>query len=88
MISALDMAGIILPTAYDRLIFEITTSKLRSFLHELAEGTSNYHSLHSLTEQVEHQYHCRFLVELIQNAHDALLPRDPRSEGVRVLKSN
>lgn len=39
---------------------------------EIAEGTFTYRSLHSLTEQVEHQYHGRFLVELIHNAHDAL----------------
>ncbi|MET4317938.1 hypothetical protein [Bradyrhizobium sp. RT5a] len=56
----------------DRQIAETTASKIRSFLYELAEGTSNYRSLHSLTEQVEHQYHGRFIVELIQNAHDAL----------------
>ena len=56
----------------DRQIVEETSKKIRSFLYELAEGTSNYRSLHSLTQQVEHQYHGRFLVELIQNAHDAL----------------
>ena len=32
--------------------------RIRTFLYELAEGTSNYRSLHSLTEQVEH--HRRF----------------------------
>lgn len=57
----------------DRAVIEATSSKVRTFLYELAEGTSNYRSLHSLTEQVEHQYHGRFIVELIQNAHDALL---------------
>lgn len=61
-------------TIQGRHIAETTTSKIRSFLYELAEGTSNYRSLHSLTEQVEHQYHGRFIVELIQNAHDALPP--------------
>jgi hypothetical protein len=58
----------------DRQIAETTASKIRSFLYELAEGTSTYRGLHSLTEQVEHQYHGRFIVELIQNAHDALPP--------------
>ena len=47
-------------------------SKVRVFLTEVAEGVSNYRSMHNLTEQVEHQYHGRFLIELIQNAHDAL----------------
>jgi hypothetical protein len=56
----------------DEIVIDATTSKVRTFLYEIAEGTSNYRSLHSLTEQVEHQYHGRFIVELIQNAHDAL----------------
>ena len=43
-------------------------------MDELSNGTSRYRSLHNLTEQVEHQYHGRFLLELIQNAHDALPP--------------
>lgn len=50
-----------------------TLGEFRSFLDELVNGTSRYRSLHNLTEQVEHQYHDRFLVELLQNAHDALL---------------
>lgn len=53
-------------------VSELTGAKIRTFLFEVAEGVSNYRSLHSLTEQVEHQYHGRFLIELIQNAHDAL----------------
>lgn len=53
-------------------ITALLCSKVRVFLTELAEGVSNYRSMHNLTEQVEHQYHGRFLIELIQNAHDAL----------------
>ena len=49
-----------------------TLGEIRSFLDEISNGTSRYRSLHNLTEQVEHQYHGRFLIELIQNAHDAL----------------
>jgi hypothetical protein len=59
--------------ASNAVVVESTSAKIRSFLYELAEGTSNYRSLHSLIEQVEHQYHGRFIVELIQNAHDTLL---------------
>lgn len=68
-------------TSTDTLVIESTSSKVRTFLYELAEGTSNYRSLHSLTEQVEHQYHGRFIVELIQNAHDALLPPAGNESG-------
>ena len=64
----------------DAVVIEATSSKVRTFLYELAEGTSNYRSLHSLTEQVEHQYHGRFIVELIQNAHDALLSTSSGSD--------
>ena len=59
------------PTAMDH-ITEHLCSKVRVFVTEVAEGVSNYRSMHNLTEQVEHQYHGRFLIELIQNAHDAL----------------
>jgi hypothetical protein len=52
-------------------ISDLTSAKIRTFLFEVAEGVSNYRSLHSLTQQVEHQYHGRFLIELVQNAHDA-----------------
>ena len=53
-------------------VIDKTLGEIWSFLDELSNGTSRYRSLHNLTEQVEHQYHGRFLIELIQNAHDAL----------------
>jgi hypothetical protein len=56
----------------DAYVLDATGAKVRTFLYGLAEGTTDYRSLHNLTEQVEHQYHGRFLVELIQNAHDQL----------------
>ncbi len=57
-------------------VIDKTLGEIRTFLDEVSNGTSHYRSLHNLTEQVEHQYHGRFLVELIQNAHDALVERD------------
>ena len=60
-----------------------TLGEIRTFLDELANGTSNYRSLHNLTEQVEHQYHGRFLVELIQNAHDVLSEIDRQNERIQ-----
>ena len=62
----------------------LTAAKIRTFLFEVAEGVSNYRSLHSLTEQVEHQYHGRFLIELIQNAHDALHEEPTREQPARI----
>jgi hypothetical protein len=74
--------------AYDTKVLETTGSKIRTFLNELAEGTTFYRSLHNLTEQVEHQYHGRFIVELIQNSHDALFVRsanEPCEERIEIV---
>jgi len=57
---------------FDAEICAETGSKIRSFLYQLAEKVTDYRSLHSLTEQVRHQYHGRFAIELIQNAYDAV----------------
>ena len=43
----------------------------RTFVNEMIEGTNNYRQLYSLSEQLPHDYHDRFIVELIQNANDA-----------------
>lgn len=72
---------------FDEIIINKTIGEVRTFLSELANGTSGYKSLHNLTEQVEHQYHGRFLIELLQNAHDALFEVEnhedhaPKDEG-------
>lgn len=79
------------PFGYAETVIQKTIGEIRTFLDELANGTSNYKSLHNLTEQVEHQYHGRFLIELIQNAHDALfdiekqkLDRDTPDDNGRI----
>ena len=61
-----------------------TLGEIRTFLDEILNGTSQYRSVHSLTEQVEHQYHSRFLIELIQNAHDALFALDKSNSTQRI----
>jgi len=63
-------------------VSDVTGSKLRSFLYELAEGVTNYRTVHSLTEQVQHQYHGRFAIELIQNAYDALARASRADRGM------
>ena len=65
-------------------ITDKTLGEIRSFLDELSNGTSRYQSLHSLTDQVEHQYHGRFLIELIQNAHDALFEASDTDDPQRI----
>jgi hypothetical protein len=75
-----------LPSFYADRVIKKTIGEIRTFLDELANGTSNYKSLHNLTEQVEHQYHGRFLIELIQNAHDALFDIKKRKDDEDTLK--
>lgn len=60
------------PGPFDSMIREETGRKIRSFLYNLSEGVTDYRTIHSLTEQVRHQYHGRFAIELIQNAYDAV----------------
>ncbi|HEY3374639.1 MAG TPA: DUF3883 domain-containing protein [Candidatus Aquicultor sp.] len=69
---------------FQEIILHKTLGQIHTFLDEIANGTSNYKSLHNLTEQVEHQYHGRFLIELIQNAHDALLERGEGEDERRI----
>jgi hypothetical protein len=65
-------------------ISDLTAAKIRTFLFEVAEGVSTYRSMHSLTQQVEHQYHGRFLIELVQNAHDAFSSLPNHAEPNRI----
>lgn len=55
-----------------RLVTELLLKEIRSFFTELIDGTDKYRQLFSLSEQIPHDYHNRFLVELIQNANDAV----------------
>ena len=69
---------------YTVSVLNETSAKIHTFLYELAEGTSSYKSLYNITEQVEHQYHRRFLIELLQNAHDALKEKPQRGAPSRI----
>ncbi len=50
---------------YRQAVIQKTLGEIRTFLDEITNGTSNYRSLHSLTEQIGDQYHGRYLIELI-----------------------
>ncbi|MBM7115739.1 DUF3883 domain-containing protein [Archangium primigenium] len=62
-------------------IREKTIGEIRTFIAELGNGTTQYRTVHSLTEQIEHQYHSRFIIELLQNAHDALFAAPDVGKG-------
>lgn len=71
----------VIPYPPRHLIIAKTTGEVRTFLAELANGTTNYRTVNSLTQQIEHQYHSRFVIELLQNAHDAVKAAAHRGLG-------
>ena len=55
-----------------RIIEAWARRHVRSFLAELQIGTTNYRTIASLSDQVAQEYRGRAILELLQNAHDAL----------------
>ena len=67
--------------AGDELILDQAQSQVQTFFDELKNGTPNYRTVASLSGQVAQEYRGRCILELLQNAHDALAnaePDDPR----------
>ena len=54
--------------------------QLQTFLDELKNGTKNHATVASLSDQVAQEYRGRCVLELLQNAHDALANGLPGSE--------
>lgn len=55
----------------DRIVTQ-AQSQVQSFFDELKNGTRNYRTIASLDEQIAQEYRGRCILELLQNAHDAL----------------
>ncbi len=67
--------------AANRMIANHATRQVRSFFDEIKNGSRNYRTVASLGAQVAQEYRGRCVLELLQNAHDALAepqPNDPR----------
>lgn len=65
----------------DRLIEAQAQRQVQTFFDELKNGTRNYRTVASLSGQITQEYRGRCVLELLQNAHDALAgagPDDPR----------
>ena len=65
----------------NRLVEEQARRQVRTFFDELKNGTRNYRTVASLSGQITQEYRGRCVLELLQNAHDALAgarPDDPR----------
>ena len=63
--------------AGDELIVSQAQSQVQTFFDELKNGTRNYRTIASLSGQIAQEYRGRCVLELLQNAHDALENADP-----------
>ena len=63
--------------AGDELVVAKAQRQVQTFFDELKNGTSNYRTVASLDAQIAQEYRGRCILELLQNAHDALGHADP-----------
>ena len=73
----------------NREIVAHTLGEIRSFLDELKHGSRKYRTLASLSGQIAEAYRGRCVLELLQNAHDALTaaPCDDSGQITFVLET-
>ena len=65
----------------DEIIVAQAQRQIQTFFDELKNGTRNYRTIASLDSQISQEYRGRCILELLQNAHDALRevpPGEPR----------
>lgn len=65
----------------DELIVDHAQGQIRAFFEQLRHGARDYQTVASLNAQIAQEYRGRCILELLQNAHDALAnakPDDPR----------
>ena len=63
--------------AGNELVVAQAQRQVQTFFDELKNGTSNYRTVASLDAQIAQEYRGRCVLELLQNAHDALAYADP-----------
>ena len=63
--------------AGDELVVAQAQRQVQTFFAELKNGTSNYRTVASLDAQIGQEYRGRCVLELLQNAHDALAHAGP-----------
>ena len=66
--------------AGDQAIADQARSQVRTFFDEIKNGTRNYRTVASLNEQIAQEYRGRCVLELLQNAHDALAYAGPNDQ--------
>ena len=68
--------------AGDESVVAQAQSQLQTFFDELKNGTRNYRTVASLDAQIAQEYRGRCILELLQNAHDALADGGPHDAGL------
>ncbi len=68
----------------DKLIIEQAQNQVQTFFDEFKNKTQNYRTISSLGEQIAQDYRGRCILELLQNAHDAL-PKPGESDDPRII---
>ena len=63
--------------AGEELVVAQAQRQVQTFFDELKNGTRNYRTVASLDAQITQEYQGRCILELLQNAHDALAHGDP-----------
>ena len=73
----------------DRLVTAQAQRQVQTFFDELKNGTQNYRTIASLDAQIAQAYRGRCILELLQNAHDALqqVPSDDLRQVSFVLRT-
>ena len=66
--------------AGDQAIANQARSQVRTFFDEIKNGTRNYRTVASLNAQIAQEYRGRCVLELLQNAHDALAYAGPNDQ--------
>ena len=61
----------------DKLIVGQAQQQVQTFFDELKNGTRNYRTITSLSSQITQEYRGRCILEMLQNAHDALTNAEP-----------
>jgi hypothetical protein len=71
-------------------VIDQAQDQLQTFFDELKNGTKNYRTVTSLGGQIAQEYRGRCILELLQNAHDALadaVENDPRQISFVLISS-
>jgi len=68
-------------------LISLWQSRIRSILHTIAEGETDYKEVANLAAHIGADYHDRFLIELLQNAEDQAVIAGLRDSTVAIVRT-